>query len=144
MYKVGICGHFAIGHELVNGQIDKTKSVYKALAKALGEEQITILDTRGWKKNPLKLFLNCRKMLSECENIIMLPAHGGVRIFPLLFEKLNVVVNKTDSPRKYGKPEIYSNGVITSPNGIGQPENEDGNRNAGNEEQTAHCGSAFL
>ncbi|MBR6620076.1 MAG: glycosyltransferase family 4 protein [Clostridia bacterium] len=89
MYKVGICGHFAIGHELVNGQIDKTKSVYKALAKALGEEQITILDTRGWKKNPLKLFLNCKKMLDECENIIMLPAHGGVRIFPLLFDKLN-------------------------------------------------------
>lgn len=94
MYKVGICGHFAIGHELVNGQIDKTKSVYKALAKALGEEQITILDTRGWKKNPLKLFMSCQKLIKECEHIIMMPARSGFKIFPSVFELLNKGYNR--------------------------------------------------
>lgn len=94
MYKVGICGHFALGQELVNGQIDKTKAVYKALADVLGENCITILDTRGWKKNPVKMFLGCRKLIKECEHIIMMPSRGGFKVFPAVFEMLNKGFNR--------------------------------------------------
>lgn len=94
MYKVGICGHFALGQELVNGQIDKTKSVYKALANVLGENQIAILDTCGWKKNPAKMLLGCRKLLKECEHVIMMPSRGGFKVFPTVFEILNKGLNR--------------------------------------------------
>ena len=94
MYKVGICGHFGIGKELVNGQTDKTKAVYKALAKSLGEENITILDTCGWQKNPVKMLNSCRKLLSECENVIMMPARKGFKIFPSVFNTLNTVYSR--------------------------------------------------
>lgn len=94
MYKVGICGHFAFGQEIANGQIEKTKSVYDALAKVYGENQISALDTRGWKKNPLKMFAGCKRMVNECEHIIMLPAHSGVKIFPALFHALNAKHNR--------------------------------------------------
>ncbi len=94
MYKVGICGHFALGQELVNGQIDKTKAVYKALAKVFGENQISILDTRGWKKNPVKMFMGCRKLLQECEHVIMMPSRNGFKVFPLVFELLNKGLNR--------------------------------------------------
>lgn len=89
MYKVGICGHFAVGQELVNGQIDKTKAVHRALVKALGEDRVTVLDTCGWKKNPAKMFFGCKRLLQECENVIMMPARGGVKVFPGLFLALN-------------------------------------------------------
>lgn len=89
MYKVGICGHLALGKDFADGQTDKTRAVYKALVKALGEENVTVLDTCGWKSNPLAMFLGCRKLLKNCENVIMLPAQGGVKIFPALFEAFN-------------------------------------------------------
>lgn len=89
MYKVGICGHFGIGYDFVDGQTTKTKSVYKALIKSLGEENISILDTYGWRKNPLKMISNCRKLLKECENVIIMPAQRGVRVFPAVFNLLN-------------------------------------------------------
>ncbi len=89
MYKVGICGHLALGKDFADGQTDKTRAVYKALVKALGEENVAVLDTCGWKSNPAAMFLNCRKLLKSCKNVIMMPAQGGVRIFPALFEAFN-------------------------------------------------------
>lgn len=88
MYKVGICGHFAVGKDLMNGQVDKTVSVYKALADQLGEENVTTLDTCGWEKHPAKLTAQCSKLLRECENIIMMPSKKGVMVFPALFNAL--------------------------------------------------------
>lgn len=95
MYKVGICGHFAFGDEQFNsGQKDKTRSVYSALVKALGEVNVAALDTRGWQRNPLRLIAQCKKLLAECENVIMLPATNGLKIFPFLFETLNAVYKR--------------------------------------------------
>ncbi len=94
MYKVGICGHFGLGKELVNGQTDKTKAVYKSIAKVIGEENIAVLDTCGWQKNPIKMFNDCRKLLSRCENIIMMPARKGFKVFPAVFTTLNTVYSR--------------------------------------------------
>ncbi|MBR3754031.1 MAG: glycosyltransferase [Clostridia bacterium] len=94
MYKVGICGHFGWGKDFADGQTDKTRAVYRALSKALGEENITTLDTCGWKSNPAAMFLNCRKLLKNCENVIMMPAQGGVKIFPALYELFNRKLNR--------------------------------------------------
>ncbi len=90
MFKVGICGHFGFGKELVNGQTDKTNAVFDALKNALGEEQVKALDTCGWQKNPLKMLSGCRRLLMDCENIIMMPSRGGVRVFPAVFQALNL------------------------------------------------------
>ncbi len=89
MYKVGICGYFGFGKDFVSGQTDKTKAVYSAIAKVTGEENIAVLDSCGWQKNPLKLIMDCRKLLSQCENVIMMPARRGFKVFPKVFEILN-------------------------------------------------------
>lgn len=89
MYKVGICGYFGFGKDFVSGQTDKTKAVYNAVAEVIGEQNIATLDSCGWQKNPLKLIMNCRKLLAECENIIMMPARRGFKVFPTVFEMLN-------------------------------------------------------
>ena len=90
MYKVGVCGHFAFGEQFNSGQKDKTRSIHAALVKELGEDKVAALDTRGWSKNPVAFALKCRKLISECENIIMLPATNGLKVFPRLFEFLNI------------------------------------------------------
>lgn len=89
MYKVGICGHFGFGYDFSDGQTIKTKTVYKALVNSLGEENVFAIDTYGWRKNPLGMISRCRKLLSECENVIMMPAQRGVRVFPAVFNMLN-------------------------------------------------------
>ncbi len=89
MYKVGICGHFGFGYDFSDGQTIKTQTVYKALINSLGEENVTAIDTYGWRKNPLGMISRCRKLLSECENVIMMPAQHGVRVFPAVFNMLN-------------------------------------------------------
>jgi len=94
MYKVGICGYFGFGKDFVSGQTDKTKAVYDAIAKVIGEENIAVLDSCGWQKNPLKTVMNCRKLLSECENVIMMPARKGFKVFPSVFETLNKGLNR--------------------------------------------------
>lgn len=94
MYKVGICGHLGLGKDFADGQTDKTRAVYKALVKALGEENVTVLDTCGWKSNPAAMFLNCCRLLKSCENVIMMPAQGGVKIFPALFEAFNLKLKR--------------------------------------------------
>ena len=94
MYKVGICGHLALGKDFADGQTDKTRAVYKALVKALGEENVTVLDTCGWKSRPAAMLFGCRKLLESCENVIMMPAQGGVKIFPALFEAFNRKLNR--------------------------------------------------
>ncbi|MBQ3497933.1 MAG: glycosyltransferase [Clostridia bacterium] len=89
MYKVGICGHFGIGYDFADGQTTKTKAVYKALVNSLGEENVAVLDTYGWRKDPVRMINRCRKLLGECENVIMMPAQRGVRVFPAVFNVLN-------------------------------------------------------
>ena len=89
MYKVGICGRFGYNSGSVNGQTDKTVAVYNAVAKSIGKENIALLDSYGWQKNPLQMIKKCRKLLSECENIIIMPARKGVKVFPALFNMFN-------------------------------------------------------
>lgn len=85
MYKVGICGHFGVGKELYNGQTIKTKIITNVLKEKLGDNEVKIVDTHMWKKKPLGLIFNCYLLFKECENIIVLPAHNGLKVFSPLF-----------------------------------------------------------
>lgn len=86
MFKVGICGHFGHGLEAVGGQTIRTRIIAAELIKVFGEDKILCIDTEGWKKNPIKLVLNCIKASTMCKNVVILPAHNGIKVFiPLFF-----------------------------------------------------------
>ena len=55
---------------------------------------VQIANTHKWKDNPLKLFLDCFKLSKNCENIIMLPAHNGIKIFTPLFLAFNAFFHR--------------------------------------------------
>ena len=79
--KVCIIGHFGGNKVYLDGQTIKTKMVTAELKKQLGEDQVDILDTHGGKKALLRCFVKAFSALKNSENVIMLPAHNGVRFF---------------------------------------------------------------
>lgn len=91
MKKVCVIGHFGFGKEMLNGQTIKTKIITTELEKQLGCEQIMKIDTHGGARALPKVMIQMARGFRSCENIIILPAQNGVRIFAPLcaaFRKL--------------------------------------------------------
>lgn len=85
MKKASVIGHFGFGENLLNGQTIKTKIVTEELEKQLGKDNVKKVDTHGGVKAYLKLPFQILSALRECENIIIFPAHNGIKIIaPLL------------------------------------------------------------
>ena len=72
-------GHFGFGHNMLNGQTVKTKILADELEKKIPGE-VMMLDTHGGIKSLLKTPFYVWKALSQCENIVILPAQNGLRI----------------------------------------------------------------
>lgn len=94
MNKVGICGYFGGDSKVFDGQSVKTKSLADELGTIYGKDSIKKVNTNKWKKRPFRLMLECYLMIKECENIIILPAKNGVKVFAPLFISLNRIFNK--------------------------------------------------
>lgn len=85
MKKCIIVGKFALKQNIMDGQTVKCKTIHKEIEKKYGKDNVSLIDTYNWKKEPFSLFLKCFKAVKNYENIIMLPAHNGVKIFgPIL------------------------------------------------------------
>ena len=93
-YKITIVGHFGLGRDLVNGQTIKTKTIYKELSNIYGQDQIKILDTSGGFKSIFSLYFRLRKAFKQSTNIIILPAHNGVKFFVPLCSRFNRIFHK--------------------------------------------------
>ena len=82
---VCVIGHFGFGENLLNGQTVKTKILHAELVRRYGEDEVETVDTHGGVKTLLRLPLVTLKALRRCRNIVILPAHNGVRIItPIL------------------------------------------------------------
>lgn len=88
MYKITICGHFGGSKKFFDGQTIKTKNLYQELVNKYGENQINKIDTYNWKKHPIRLLKKCLNASKNSKNIIILPAHKGVKVFVPLFVHL--------------------------------------------------------
>lgn len=88
MYKVIICGHFGENKNFYDGQTMKTRNLYEALCGKYERKYIGKIDTYNWKKHPIKLFVNIVKLSKNCKNMIILPAHNGIKIFVPIFSIL--------------------------------------------------------
>ena len=83
--RVCIIGHYGFGENLLNGQTVKTKIITKELEKQLGKDEVSKIDTHGGKKKMLQLIFQLPVTMKNVKNIIMMPAHNGIRFFaPLL------------------------------------------------------------
>lgn len=83
--KASVLGHFGEGCDLLNGQTVKTKIITEELENQFGQDQVLKFDTHGgWKtllKAPFQVF--CALKIST--NVLIFPAHNGLRVYaPLL------------------------------------------------------------
>lgn len=89
--KIGIIGHFGEGKNLLNGQTIKTKIITEELQRQFGKEQVLTIDTHGGAKTLLKAPLHVLSVLKTCENVIIFPAHNGLRVYAPLLVFLNIL-----------------------------------------------------
>ena len=85
MKTLSVIGHFAYGKVCLDGQTVKTKIITEELQNQLGQEQVVKIDTHGgWEtllKSPFQVF----QALRESSNIVIFPAHNGLRVYvPML------------------------------------------------------------
>lgn len=94
MKKVGVCGHFGIGKNLLNGQTVRTRSVTTELIKHFGKDEVTVVDSCGGIMDIVKICFRVLGLFRDCENVIMLPAHRGVRLFTPLYLTYNFIFRR--------------------------------------------------
>lgn len=84
--RVCVLGHFGEGENLLNGQTVKTKIVTEELQNQFGQDQVLKIDTHGGAKTLLKAPFQVLRALKKSENVLIFPAHNGLRVYaPLLF-----------------------------------------------------------
>lgn len=83
--RICVIGAFGFDTLPTGGQPVKTRNLYKLLSEKYGIDEVSYIETYGWKKHPFKIINAVRCAVKQSENVIMLPAHNGVKIFaPLL------------------------------------------------------------
>ena len=94
MKKVCVVGHFGFGENMLNGQTIKTKSVTTELEKQLGTDQVIKIDTHGGAKALPKITIQLITAFKNCKNIIIFPAHNGIKVFVPLCNAINKVFHR--------------------------------------------------
>ena len=79
--KLTVIGHYGKDKLFLDGQTVKTKILTEEFVSRFGEDAIGKVDTYGGKKVLPKLILKTVSALKNSENIIILPAHNGLRVF---------------------------------------------------------------
>lgn len=94
MKAVCVIGHFGFGKNLLNGQTIKTKIVTTELEKQFGTDQVVKIDTHGGIKSLPSVVFQMIKAFIKCDNIIIFPAHNGIKIFVPLCNSINVFFHR--------------------------------------------------
>ena len=94
MKRVCVIGHFGFGHDLLNGQTIKTKIVANEVEKNVGKDEIVRIDTHGGLKAIIKLSFVLLYAVIFFKNIIVMPAHNGLRIIAPLLVLYNFAFKK--------------------------------------------------
>ena len=81
MTSACVLGHFAFGKTALDGQTVKTKILTDALRARLGEDEVLVTDTAGGVKTLFRAPFQTLAALKRSKNVVMLPAHNGLRVF---------------------------------------------------------------
>ena len=88
MKAVSAIGHFALGKVFLDGQTIKTKIITEELQRQLGQAQVSIIDTHGGLKTLAKAPHQCLAALQKSRNVVIFPAHNGLRVYAPLLSRL--------------------------------------------------------
>ena len=89
MKKVAIIGPCGEGPEYITGQGVKTLATVKWMRRRFGEDSVITVNTRGWKRHPFRMVFSVIRAVRCAQNILLLPAQHGIRVFPRLLVLAN-------------------------------------------------------
>ena len=92
--QISVLGHFGDGIQLLNGQTVKTKIITEELQNQLGEDQVEKIDTYGGWKTLLKAPFQVFGALKNSKNVLIFPAHNGLRVYSPLLSTLRSLFKK--------------------------------------------------
>ncbi len=85
MKKICCIGHFSFDSTAANGQTVKTRVVTEELEKIYGRDSVLKMDTSNGIRSLLTAVFTCFSALKRCKNVLIFPAHNGVKVYaPLL------------------------------------------------------------
>ena len=84
--KLCIIGAFGFDmlEKTTGGQPVKTRQLYYTLCDYYGKENISFIETYGWKSAPYKMLKSVLAAAKNHDAMIMLPAHRGLQVFARL------------------------------------------------------------
>lgn len=94
MKRIGLIGNLGSSNNCNDGQTVKTKIVLNGLIKIIGNEQVLYFNTFGGIKHLFKSVIITFSFLRKCNNVIILPAHNGIKIFAPLLAVLNRIYKR--------------------------------------------------
>lgn len=84
-HKIGLIGRVDPNCTMNDGQTVKTRTVWKMLCDRYGDNDIVVVDTLNYKKEPLRVALEYHRCMKECMDIVVLLSRNGRKLFfPLL------------------------------------------------------------
>ena len=86
MKKAAVVGVYGVGADFTTGQAVKCYEIINWLKEKYGQDEIEVVNTYKWKRNPLKLLVDLFNAFRGCKNVILMPAQHGIKVFaPLAY-----------------------------------------------------------
>lgn len=94
MKKAAIVGVYGVGTDFTTGQAVKCYELINWMKKEYGSDNIMVVNTYRWKKNPIKLIIGMFKAFCTCKNVIIMPAQHGIKVFAPMAYYLNKLFSR--------------------------------------------------
>lgn len=94
MKKIAVVGVYGRGVDFTTGQAVKCHTLIDWMKEKYGSDEVVVVNTYQWKKNPVKLFCNLISAMKQCRNIVIMPAQHGVKVFAPLVRHFNRVFRR--------------------------------------------------
>jgi len=88
-WKFGVWGQFGDGSQIADGQAVRTTIITEEIMERYGTSNVGVVNTNGWKRNPVLFLLRSVKLVANSANIIIFPADNGFKVFVPLLNIIN-------------------------------------------------------
>lgn len=93
-YKIGIWGQSGGGGKIADGQAVRTAVITQELKNRYGEDEVFFADTFNWRKRPFGFLMDCIGLMRKSDNVLILPADNGFKVFVPIMMMLNKIFKK--------------------------------------------------
>lgn len=94
-YKIGVWGQYGDGGKIADGQAVRTTIITKELQMRYGNDAVGVVNTNGWKKHPLRFFLDSFRLVKRSKIVVIAPADNGYKVFVPLLLLFNIFYHRT-------------------------------------------------